>query len=315
MVPGTSRFCNGSLLGSEVEMDGILYPEHLARLLDPLGRVIAVRVARIVLEDDSGVCQLTLWLDPEIWRRVRGQGLFHFDARVITTDVPDFEPGEPVWVYLELHPLLASELAKASAPQEHLLAEILGVGDSALRLTESWHLLGATQRVELPTELEDGETFLEIGFSTVWERANSADVTVSAVPMNDSLEELFSAWGLEYERLDEGLYRARILSEHGGWSLVVAMDPELGLCTVFSAFPGRVPEARREAAALELARRNLELSYGSFDLDLADGEVRVRTGLYAGDATVAPEMLACLVRGNLELLEDNLPWLQELTNT
>ena len=45
----------------------------------------------------------------------------------------------------------------------------------------------------------------------------------------------------------------------------------------FSTYPILVPEHRRAAVVEALTRINYQLIYGSFEMDLADGEVRFRT--------------------------------------
>jgi hypothetical protein len=45
----------------------------------------------------------------------------------------------------------------------------------------------------------------------------------------------------------------------------------------FSTYPIMVPEHRRSAVVEALTRINYQLVYGSFEMDLADGEVRFRT--------------------------------------
>lgn len=45
----------------------------------------------------------------------------------------------------------------------------------------------------------------------------------------------------------------------------------------FSTYPVMVPEYRRGAVVEALTRINYQLIYGSFEMDLADGEIRFRT--------------------------------------
>ena len=45
----------------------------------------------------------------------------------------------------------------------------------------------------------------------------------------------------------------------------------------FSTYPVMVPEHRRSAVIEALTRINYQLIYGSFEMDLADGEIRFRT--------------------------------------
>ena len=59
---------------------------------------------------------------------------------------------------------------------------------------------------------------------------------------------------------------------------------------VYSTFPVYVPQQRRAAAVEGIARINYTMIYGNLEIDLADGEVRVRTVVEAveplGDAMI-----------------------------
>ncbi len=72
--------------------------------------------------------------------------------------------------------------------------------------------------------------------------------------------------------------------------LDVAESDDWGRVLTYSTFPVYVPEHRRTAVAECLARINYVMVFGNFEMDLKDGEVRVRTVVEAygelGDALI-----------------------------
>ncbi len=69
-------------------------------------------------------------------------------------------------------------------------------------------------------------------------------------------------------RLKDGSVRTILdVSEQEAWDRVL----------VYSTYPTYVPEHRRPAMLQAINRINYTLAFGSFDLDMKDGELRVRT--------------------------------------
>lgn len=69
-------------------------------------------------------------------------------------------------------------------------------------------------------------------------------------------------------RLKDGSVRTILdVSEQEAWDRVL----------VYSTYPTYVPEHRRAAMLQAINRINYTLAFGSFDLDMKDGEIRLRT--------------------------------------
>jgi hypothetical protein len=68
---------------------------------------------------------------------------------------------------------------------------------------------------------------------------------------------------------------------------------------VYSCFPVFVPENKRAAVAESITRINYGMIYGNLEMDLADGEVRVRT-IVEADGNLGDPMIERALASNLE---------------
>ncbi len=67
---------------------------------------------------------------------------------------------------------------------------------------------------------------------------------------------------------------------------------------VYSIYPVFVPEGRRTAVLEAINRINYRLIYGNFELDLSDGELRIRT-VVESDAEIPDSMMERAFHSNL----------------
>jgi hypothetical protein len=81
-------------------------------------------------------------------------------------------------------------------------------------------------------------------------------------------------------------------SEGAGWSRLL----------VYCMYPTFVPEPRRQAVSEAIARINYATTFGNFEMDLKDGEVRVRTVL-EGDGFLGESMIDRAIRKSLDLAD------------
>lgn len=94
-------------------------------------------------------------------------------------------------------------------------------------------------------------------------------------------------------RLRDGSVRLVIdVAEGAGWSRVL----------VYATYPTYVPEHRRTVVAEALARINYATVFGNLEMDLKDGEVRVRTVL-EGDGFIGESMIDRAVRKSLDVAD------------
>jgi len=81
-------------------------------------------------------------------------------------------------------------------------------------------------------------------------------------------------------------------AEGEGWSRIL----------VYATYPTFVPEQRRQAVSEAIARINYATVLGNLEMDLRDGEVRVRTVL-EGDGFIGDAMIDRAVRKSLDLAD------------
>ena len=94
-------------------------------------------------------------------------------------------------------------------------------------------------------------------------------------------------------RLKDGTVRVMVdAAEGGGWSRVL----------VYATYPTYVPEQRRQAVSEAVARVNYATVFGNLEMDLTDGEVRVRTVL-EGDGLIGEPMIDRAVRKSLDMAD------------
>lgn len=100
--------------------------------------------------------------------------------------------------------------------------------------------------------------------------------------------------GSTFEDLGDGLYR---LAER----MLVLIDETARVCAVYSIMHELVEEPRRAEVAQFLVDRNYYLNIGAFEMDLDDGEVRLRTSIDALHASFDEAVVTNLVAANLNL--------------
>jgi hypothetical protein len=128
------------------------------------------------------------------------------------------------------------------------------------------------------------------------------------------LEDALAANGLETWPVDgfPGVLTGSVQGSFGPWNFFAQGDEESLGVVVYSVFPGNVAEARRLAVAELVTRANYLLRYGSLEMDFSDGEVRARTSARGGPEALDFNVIAELVRTNLEVAELFFPAVREV---
>lgn len=258
----------------------------------PAGDALAATALGARLDADR--VALRLRLQPADWQRVLDQQLFGAHPAVLPADRADFDAARPVTLVVDLHPALATAVLAEDDPVARL-SQGFGAPWDALRQTEHWRLRTAAQAVALPEGAPAAE--VEEGFSTTWGGASEG------MPLADAVAGAMQALGLEPVPFSETTVRARVTDDVGTWTLVVLMDPEAGLCTVYSAWPTPIAAELRPQTVDVLAQINAQLSIGSVELD-EDGQLRVRTGVDLGGPAEGTRVLVQTIGHNLALMRE-----------
>jgi hypothetical protein len=128
------------------------------------------------------------------------------------------------------------------------------------------------------------------------------------------LEDALAANGLESWPVEgfPGVLTGVVEGTFGQWNFFAQGDDDALGVVVYSVFPDNAPESKRQAVAELATRANYLLRYGSLEMDFTDGEVRARTSARGGPEALDFNVIAELVRTNLEVAELFFPSVREV---
>jgi len=130
----------------------------------------------------------------------------------------------------------------------------------------------------------------------------------------DSVKQLFSEQGLQYDQIDgKPALRMGFGGLNGRFMSFLDVDEERRLLRFVTASPINVPAHRRPAASDLVTRLNWLTHNGCLEMDMAKGEICLRTETWVGQADPDTEMLEHLVYRNLVLLDSYLPVIVSVT--
>ncbi len=199
---------------------------------------------------------------------------------------------------------MALELKQAVKLPEQLAVELTGPGGAEIAsLTVSLRTNWSRQLTETdPTELGQVSGAAE-GQSSGLAQASPGAASGS---LGDQIATYLQAKELKFEQLDAELLRLRFNSQAGSWISLIRINEDDQFCAIYSVFPIAIPAQRREELAALLMSQNYDLTYGSFEMDDEDGELRFRSTLFtAGSFELG--MLGFLLAEHLKIMEHYLP--------
>jgi hypothetical protein len=101
-----------------------------------------------------------------------------------------------------------------------------------------------------------------------------------------------------------------VVTDAGAWTVVFDIRAAQEQLIVYSIVPVEVPSGRRTDVAVYLHRANFGLATATFELDLDDGTVRVRTGVDLEDAEVCGAIVDHLLLANVMAVDQYLDGLR-----
>ena len=104
----------------------------------------------------------------------------------------------------------------------------------------------------------------------------------------------------------------KVTGSIGEWRYYAQPDEVSQGILVYSVFPSTAPADRRQALAELAARANYLLRYGNLEIDFSDGQIRARTSARGGGEPLDFNVVAELVRANLEVAELLFPLVQRV---
>lgn len=113
----------------------------------------------------------------------------------------------------------------------------------------------------------------------------------------DTLKKFFEEEDWSYEPPDEdGRIWTRLQGKHGAaYDAFFAPQEDLQQMTVGLTLPLNVPEGKRLAMAELIARANLGILMGNFDLDMDDGRMMFRIGIDVEEGVLSTKMVVNMV--------------------
>ncbi|NVB81742.1 MAG: hypothetical protein HOV81_25330 [Kofleriaceae bacterium] len=258
----------------------------------PSGEPIAAHGVALVLTGDgktlAPAAQLAFRISAEVYDRIVEEALFG----LVPGEPPSpFAQGRDLELEARLRPDVAARLIALGGGAEDLaIALVLPDAPAAfIAESESWQVLSVMQA--------DGD--VKSGF-----RVEPTDVLLEVA------RRAAERAGTPLEDAGDGLHRFMARAGDDAWTTLVRFDDRT--CIVYAVLPELVPAERRAAVAQYLVDRNYYLNLGAFEMDLDDGEVRLRTSLDATHTTFDEAAFVNLVAAGQMLFELHLPTLRAL---
>jgi hypothetical protein len=101
-----------------------------------------------------------------------------------------------------------------------------------------------------------------------------------------------------------------VQGENAAWMCVARIDEERAILAFFSLLAKPVPEERRAAVSELFTRVNYTLPVGSFELDLDDGDARLRTSIDLEGETAATGIVRRLLYANVAAMDFYYPCIE-----
>lgn len=123
-------------------------------------------------------------------------------------------------------------------------------------------------------------------------------------PLMDIVLQFFQEDHWQYQKIEQKpVVRAGFRGEHGTWVCYAKVD-EPNHRFVFHAGMGlNIPPQYRPAVIEYLARVNLELPIGSFDIDVDSGSVRFRTGIDTPNNELTVSMVRAAAYTTVQMMD------------
>ena len=279
------------------------------------GNLITGRVKTILWDAEMPSCIMFLVIESSLWSRVWGEKLFQLSLEVADHDPTDFDQSEEIEIELALIPNILNQLI---AIPESIPALLHGLGGtkpdfSVLAHCTSWIARSVVQEVLVPS---DPDSKLQMGFKTLWGQNAQSIAVKNSENVSDNLWELvksvFEEQNWQYELTDSNYFSTSIAYQTYQWSLVVNVDLEKDFCLVYSIFPEDITSEKRTLVAQKVAYFNYDLYLGNWEIDLEDGELRLRTSIDSAGTKIDRRLIKQLILANIQIMGQSMQKIYEL---
>lgn len=105
------------------------------------------------------------------------------------------------------------------------------------------------------------------------------------------------------ESNDGSVLRTQYHGKNAAWYCVADIRTEDNLLLFYSIYPDQVSEVNRLAITEFIARANYGLTFGNFEIDLDDGEIRFKTSISLEYIDLNIDIVKQMVYTNLRLMD------------
>ncbi len=130
----------------------------------------------------------------------------------------------------------------------------------------------------------------------------------------DTVVEHFDVAGLHYELVpDEDVLKSGLCGDNGAFPLRFITNEEDDVLILIMSAEARIPAKRRSSICEFLTRLNWDLPFGSFQMDLSDGEVIYQSAIDVEDGVLSTTMVGNMVSDAIGAVDKNFPGLMAVT--
>ncbi|KAB2951959.1 YbjN domain-containing protein [Heliorestis acidaminivorans] len=230
----------------------------------------------------------------------------------------NFDPDKSVIISARLNAQFLQEFpencSKASDVLKYLISLSQSKPEHLLFNTENWFSLNVKQHLEVPVELQGGNVLF--GYSTAWAYAeyNPRSPYWVAQDYQASLQvicEYLKSNEYNFKVIvDEGhpVIRVQLNGNDCNWETFIHLISEPNeRCIILSICPEKAQEKQLYEIVSLLMTINYTLSFGNFESDIDDGEVRFKTALDINHITFTPDIFGQLFYNNVVTMNKYLP--------
>jgi hypothetical protein len=259
------------------------------------GEPLEVRGVMLHLTED--VATLVFRVEPAVYAKIITSSLFGLASEVRGEPLVPISDNRDVEIEATLRPQVAEPMLARGDGVRELVAALLAPSPTGpmVAVTESWQAQSVVQEIEAP---HGGS--LKSGYRVAPGESSMRDVARRAA----------ARAGTPLEDRGDGLHRFTAHAGTANWSVLVWIDEDARTCAVYSVLPDAVVSERRADIAQYLVGCNYDLRIGAFEMDLDDGEVRLRTSVDVTNTTFDEALFVNLVSANVRLFADHIDELQ-----
>lgn len=291
--------------------------------LSAFGESLSFFIEQINLQkDDQGeisALSLTLISSFSMYQKIIDEALFNLFPEINISHPQDVFVDGPIEITLRLKNLFVNylnhQMRAAAASRLSLLENYFSGENNCFFHTENWLAISFQQQVTLPEHLKDNGVLKE-GYQTLWKDPEKIAQKLALASLVSPYLLIKTVLGLQswpYEIVNENIFKLQITVNAQQWVMLVTINRQEETINVYSVYPEAIALDHRESVAIFMAGINYELSLGNLEMDLNDGEVRLRTSMPLESIFLNEKTLNSLIEKNVIIAQEMFSQLHQLT--